>query len=237
MVLQQQLKRIIIMVILPVAMLLTGCQEEFTEVIEPEANSSFIASDTISDLILKVTLKDGSFDNIIDQCSETSIEFPYSVKLKSELIQISSMEDLEELVQEQTQAGNSFRINYPVTVSYSDYSTEILSSRGELQRIQNRYKHRLKDDDIESIDFVYPIGLSLYDIQFQVPESRLVKSDKEMYGILKGKEGAIIEIGYPVALERFDGAIVEVDNNAALTDAIRNSLGTYDENDEVEIDE
>jgi hypothetical protein len=113
----------------------------------------------------------------------------------------------------------------------------VLSNRGELQKIQNRYKHRLKDDDIECIDFVYPVGLSLYDVQFQQPVSRLAGSDKEMHGILTGKKDVIVEFSYPLVLVYFDGTTVEVNDNAALESAIVASMGTCDENDEVESDE
>lgn len=218
-------------------LLLTGCQEDFFQVTEPDETIAFKSNDTIGDLVLKVTLKDGSFDNFIDKCSETSVEFPYSVQVKNEVVEINTMEDLEAFSQAQSQARQAVKLNYPVTVSFSDYSTAVLSNRGELERLQNRYRHRIKDDDIEAIDFVYPLEINLYDTEFQKPEARLAGDDKEMHGILKGKAERIIEIGYPVVLEKFDGTSVEVNDNAALQRAIQEVMGSYDENDEVEFDD
>ncbi|MDF1572007.1 MAG: hypothetical protein P1P82_10355 [Bacteroidales bacterium] len=226
-----------LVLIVSFGMMLAGCQEEFFEITEPDTTTTFFADDTISDLILKVTLKDGSFDNIIDQCSETSIDFPYMVKVRNEIIQIDSGEDIEMLAQQHLQVRKNLRINFPVTVTFSDYTTSVLNNRGELQQIQNRYRHRLKDDDIECIDFVYPVAISLYDTQYQKQESKWAGSDKEMHGIVKGKKEVIIEIGYPVVLEKADGITIEVTNNAELENAIIQSMGTCDENDEVEFDD
>lgn len=237
MVLHQQMNILKLVLIAFFGMLLAGCQEEFFEITEPDTTTTFTANDTVADLILKVTLKDGSFDNIIDQCSETSIDFPYSVKVRNEVIEVNSGEDIEMLTEQYFQARKNLRINFPVTISFSDYSTLVLSNRGELQQIQNRYRHRLKDDDIECIDFVYPVSLSLYDPQFQKQEYRQAGNDKAMHGILKSKKETIIEIEYPVVLEKADGSTIEVKNNAALQSAILQAMGSCEENDEVEIDE
>lgn len=235
MVLNQQkvIWRLILAV--PFLLVMSGCQEDYIEIKEPDATTSFSVADTIGDLILKVTLKDGSYDNIIDMCSETTIEYPYTVRLKNEVVEISDREDIDALLQEQPQERNSIRIEFPVTVSFSDYSTQVISNRGELQKIQNQYKHRLKDDDIESIDFVYPVELNLYDTQYQKPESRLAGNDKQLHGLLQGKAGRIYEIAYPVTLEKFDGTKMEVKDNPALQQAILESQDSYDENDEVEL--
>ncbi len=220
-----------------VAGCLSGCQEEFVVITEPDKESAFTQSDTIADLILKVTLKDGSFDNVIDKCSEINIEFPYSVRVRNNIIDIHSPEELDSLQQALHQNSKSIQIVFPVTVSFSDYSTMVLSNRGELMRIQNRYIHRKYDDDIECIDFIYPIEMDLYDTLFQKQEYRHVRNDKAFHGILKGKKDFIFEIEYPVLMEISDSVIVEVNNNSELKHAIRNSIGTCDENDEVEVEE
>lgn len=225
------------LLILMVAGFLTGCQEEFFEITEPDTDTAFASSDSIAGLILKVTLKDGSFDNMIDKCSEINIEFPYSVRVRNEIIEIQSPEELEALQEQLQQNSKSIKIVYPVTVSFSDYSTMVVSNNGELMRIQNRYVHRKYDDDIECVDFKYPIDLDLYDTLFQRQEFRHVRNDKAFHGILKGKKDFIFEIEYPVLMDISDSVTVEVNNNSELKHAIQNSIGTCDENDEVEFEE
>jgi len=232
----QHTKIVRLLLILMVAGFLTGCQEEFIEITEPNADTAFASSDSIAGLILKVTLKDGSFDNMIDKCSEINIEFPYSVRVRNEIIEIQSPEEIEALHEQLKQNSKSIKIVFPVTVSFSDYSTMVVSNNGELMRLQNRYIHRKYDDDIECIDFIYPIEMDLYDTLFQKQEYRHVRNDKAFHGILKGKKDFIFEIEYPVSLEISDSTTIEVTNNSELKHAIRNSIGTCDENDEVELE-
>ena len=225
------------LLILLVAGFITGCQEEFFEITEPDTETSFASSDSIAGLILKVTLKDGSFDNIIDKCSEINIEFPYSVRVRNKIIEIQSPEELQALHEQLQQNSKSIKIVFPVTVSFSDYSTMVISNKGELMQIQNRYIHRKYDEDIECIDFIYPLEVDLYDTLFQKQEFRHVRNDKAFHGILKGKKDFIFEIEYPVLMEISDSLTVEVNNNSELKHAIQNSIGTCDENDEVEIED
>ena len=64
---------------LALSIMFISCQEEYVDIEEPDKSITISADDHIADLIFKVVLKDGSFDNIIDRCSEISIKFPYSV--------------------------------------------------------------------------------------------------------------------------------------------------------------
>ena len=221
--------------ILSVVMLVTSCQEGYEIVNEPDENTAFSSNDSIADLILKVSLKDGSFDNLIDNCSAISIRFPYTVQVRSELISLSSIEDLENFKQEYSHLRNAINIQYPVTATLSDYSVTVLSNKGDLQRIQNQYNNHIEDDDIECIDFIYPLELNLYDTDFQKPDFIRVMNDRELHGILKTMNDLIIEISYPILMEIADGTRVSVQNNKELENEIRNAMGTCDEGDEIEI--
>ncbi|MFW5820943.1 MAG: hypothetical protein ACOCWA_06615 [Bacteroidota bacterium] len=231
---QHQIKIMKISMVFMVAMLFAGCQEEYIEIIEPDKNAAFAAGDTLSDLILKVTLKDGSFDNFIDNCSAISIKFPYSVKIRSENISIASMEDIENLAEEYSEFRNPILINYPVTIIHSDYTESVLSNRGELRKIQNQCNTGIEDEDIECIDFVYPIELSIYNKEFQKPDFVIAGNDKEFHGILKNAKDLIVEIAYPLNIELWDGTIISIQNNKELKDEIMSVMGSCDEDDEVE---
>lgn len=235
MVLQQPLKIIKILWFLFLVILLAGCQEEYIEITEPDKNIAFSASDTLADLILKVTLKDGSFDNIIDNCSEISIIFPYSVQIRNEIITISSRDDIESFKQEYFPIRGTILVKYPVRISFSDYSEKVLSNRGELQKIHNQYNTGIEDDDIECIDFIYPIELSVYNTEFQKPDFIIAGNDKDLHGVLKNMDDLIIEISYPIPVEISDGTRINIQNNKELENEIMNAMGSCDEEDEVDI--
>ena len=234
MVSMQQTKLMKIFILFFVVMLFARCQEEYIQISDLDKSVAFTANDTIADLIMRVTLKDGSFDNIIDKCNEVSIKFPYSVKIKNEIITVTSAEDVEYIRQEYFQFINAITIKYPVTVVFSDYSESVLSNQGELQKIKNQYNTNLEDDDIECIDFIYPLEVNLYNAEFQKPDFVVVGDDKDLHGILKNMKDMIVEVGYPIQVELFDGTMVNISNNLELKNEIMNVMGSCDEGDEVE---
>lgn len=209
-------------------MLFYGCQEEYLQVTEPDNSATFSSGDTIAGLILKVTMKDGSFDDIIDNCSGISINFPYEVRIRNEKITINSQEDIEHIKQAYAQFKNAIKIQFPVTVTFSDYSETVLKNRGELQKIQNQYQKDQDGASIKCIDFVYPIDINLYDIQYQKPEFFSVETDKKLHSLLKNRNDILFEIGYPLFVELFDGTVLKVENNLELQTEITDALGICD---------
>ncbi len=214
-------------------MLFVGCQEEYIKITEPEKSTSFTANDSIAELILRVTMKDGSFDNFLDECSAISIKFPYSVQIRNEVITITSREDIEDLEEEYLFFRGSIRFNYPVTVIFSDYSESVISNRGEFQSIQNQFNNEYDEvEDIECIDFVYPIELSIINTEFQKPRVVIAGSDKDFHGILKKANDLIVKITYPVSVELWDESRINIHSNKGLENEILNAIGKCDDDDD-----
>lgn len=235
MIKQHQIQIMKVIMALMLMMLFVGCQEEYIEITEPDKDTSFTANDTLAELILRVTMKDGSFDNFLDECSAISIKFPYSVQIRNELITITSREDIEDLEEEYLSFRGYIRFNYPVTVIFSDYSESVISNRGELQSIQNQFINEYdedEDEDIECIDFVYPIELSIYNTEFQKPDFVIADSDKDFHGILKKANDLIVEITYPISVELWDESMINIHNNKELENEILNATGKCDDDDD-----
>ena len=214
-------------------MLFYGCQEEYIQITEPDKSAVFSTEDTIAGLILKVTLKDGSFDDIIDKCSGISINFPYEVRIRNEKITVNSQEDIEQIKQTYAQFINAINIQFPVTITLSDYSELTLTNRGDLQKILKEYDKK-KEGRIKCIDFIYPFDVYLYNTEFQKPEYASIRNDKKLHGLLKHKNGILIEIDYPISVELFDGTALTIGNNQELKTKITDAIETCDDPDEEE---
>ncbi len=232
--LQKHMKIKQIFMVLFVFSLFISCQEEYIDISEPDKNVAISFSDTLVDLILRVTLNDGSFDNIIDGCSEISIQYPYSVRIRNEVIEINSLEDIERIKQEYQQFINAIIIQFPVTVIFSDYSEAILDNQGELKKIQKQFNKNEKGDAIECLDFIYPVDLSLFNTKYQKSDFIRAGKDKDLHGIFKNINDKIIEIDFPVDVELADGTIININNNQELKNEILNAIGNCDEDDEME---
>lgn len=223
--------------LIPAMMLFISCQKEYVDINEPDKRTAITQNDVIVDLILKVVLKDGSHDNIIDGCNHISIQYPYSIRVREEVINIQSQEDLEAFSLKYFLDRNDIVIVYPITVVYSDFTESVLNDANELQALQVRYNSNLNDDDIECLDFVYPVEIDLYDTEFQKHDFVIARSDRGLYNLFSNLNGFIAEINYPVHAELKDGDTLTILNNSSLKYEITNAIGSCEENDKVEFDD
>ncbi len=215
--------------------LFAGCQKEYLEVSEPDNDATITATDSVAGLVLKIALKDGSFDNIIDRCSEISINFPYSVRIKNEVLEVSSSEDVQNIKLEYFDLRNEFNLEYPVTVTFSDYTETVLSNKGELRQIQNQHNTTVYDDDIECIDFIYPFEASVYNTQYQKYDQIEIEDDMELYDVFNKINDLVIELKYPIEVKNLGGIITTINNNKELEKKIREEVKAgCDEEDETE---
>jgi len=219
---------------LGLVLLCISCQKEHVEINEPDKRTAITANDIVAGLILKVALKDGSYDNIIDRCSEISIQFPYSIHVRNEIIEITSVEDIETMKLEYFQFRNSIHIIYPVTVIYSDYSESILNNTGDLRKIQNQYQSKDGDADIECIDFIYPIEITLYNTSYQKTDLWIIKNDKDLHALFRDIQDQIVSIKYPIQLKTSDGNRITINDNVELEREISKFENTCDEGDNEE---
>jgi len=219
---------------LMLVLLFISCQKEHFEINEPDKHTAITANDNVVALILRVALKDGSYDNFIDRCSEISVPFPYSISIKDEQVEINSTEDIETLKLDYFQFRNSIHLIYPVTVIYSDYSESILTNTGDLRKIQNQYNSKEGDADIECIDFNYPIEIHMYNTNYQKSDSRTIKSDKELYEVFYDINERIVTIQYPIQLKTPDGNTITINDNTELEREISKFENSCNEEDEEE---
>jgi len=231
-----KLQQLLLMVI--VSLIVTiGCQNEYTDIVEPDKATTISADDKVAALVLKITLKDGSFDNIIDKCSEVSINYPYSIRIEDELFNISSIVDIESIKQDYFHLRDEIEIIYPITVTFSDNSELLLSNEDELEEIKEYHNSSLDDEDIECVDFVYPIELSLYNDVTQNIEVVVIDNDLEMHSVFINIEDLLIDISFPIELETLDGQRISISDNHQLEATIDNVEGGCDEDDEVDFED
>ena len=213
---------------------LVSCQKEFTDIREPDKGVTISPDDAVAELILNVVLRDGSFDNMIDRCNEISINFPYSIQIGDQPYTIDSREDIDVITLDHFYERDDIEIIYPVSISYSDYTEEMLSDPDELELIQERYNSELSDDDNECLDFVFPIEIALYDAVKQTTDVLTADNDLEMYGIFSNMDDLLVEIEFPIELASISGDRTTIQDNFQLEDEIRQFDGSCDEEDDVE---
>ncbi|MEM9363936.1 MAG: hypothetical protein AAGA43_14950 [Bacteroidota bacterium] len=217
------------------ALLFTACQEEFEEV-GGDTQETISANSNTAILIENTTSNDGSFDNIVDGASCLAIKFPYTVEVNGIQITIDSREDLhtiEEIFDELDTDNDILDIIFPITITFGDFSELVIENFEQLRELAAQCTEGGGDDDIECIDFVYPITLFTFDIDEQQTGEVTVSSDMELRRFFAGLEdNELVSIQFPLTLKKFDGSEIVVNTNAELAAALERAKDECDEDDD-----
>ncbi len=219
-----------------IAVLLMGaCQEEF-EVVGNEEEETLGANSTTANLIINTAANDGSFDNIVDGASCFAVNFPYTVEVNGLEITIDSIEDLE-LIEEIFDSiefdDDILEIIFPITITLADYSEIVVENAEQLRELAADCIEGGDDDDIECIDFVYPLTFFTFDVDNQQTGTVVVNNDEELRQFLDDREDdELISLQYPVSLIKADGTTITVDSNAQLAMALEAAREECDEDDD-----
>ena len=219
-------------------LLFTSCQDEVTEITAPEESEALTASSELTDLMFSTSIMDGSFDNIIDSASCTSVELPVTVIVNGLEIIIDSEEDfevIEAIFDEFDDDEDELDFIFPITIILSDHEEIVIENHDALETlIEECGEEDEEDDDIECIDFHYPISFSIFDTDFQIIDVITIENDRQLHRFLKRvkKAEVIASLNFPITLEYADGTTVEVNDNEELARTIKEAKTSCDEDDD-----
>ncbi|GAA4236116.1 hypothetical protein GCM10022291_19740 [Postechiella marina] len=215
-----------------------SCQEEKIEITEPVESESLAPDAMLTTLISSTSKKDGSKDNIIDQASCLSVELPVTVIIKDIDIIINSEEDfklIESIYDEFEDDEDTLDIIFPITIILSNHEEVVISNSQALDDlVAGCHDENEEDDDIECIDFQYPISFAIYNPDFQVINTITIENDRALYRFIKRvrNEEVFASLNFPVTMKLADGSLVEVNNNNALENVINEAKDNCDEDDD-----
>ncbi len=222
--------------LLAIALFFSACQSDSDDDGVIDNDTTLAANSATAKLIEQTASNDGSFDNIVDGSSCFDIRFPYTVSINEIEITINSEKDLrfiEQLFDAVDGDDDILDIIFPITVILADYSEVTLNGIDDLRELAAQCVEGGDDDDIECIDFVYPITLFTFDTNSQQTGSITVDSDRELRRFFAGLgPNDLIGIDFPIAFELYDGTKVTVDSYTELADAIERVKNACDEDDD-----
>ncbi|WP_157831448.1 hypothetical protein [Confluentibacter flavum] len=219
-------------------LLFTSCQDEVTEITPPSEAEALTANSELTTFIGATAKMDGSKDNIIDKANCLSVELPVTVIANGLEITVDSPEDykvIKAIFNEFDDDDDNLEIIFPITVILSDYTEVTIENRDALENLAKDCQgENEEDDDIECIDFKYPISFSVYNTQFQIIDVVTIESDRQLYLFIKRvKQGEVFaSLNFPITMMLADGSTIEVNNNLELQNTIRDAKDTCDEDDD-----
>lgn len=227
--------RIHIIISLMLLLVSYSCREELS-IYETENNQPGLESNSnAAGLMQRVSLKDGSIDNIIDNSSSISVKLPVTVVANGITVHVNTEDDLatiERIFNEFNDDDDELTITFPITVILSDFSEVLIRDEDEFEEIIEEHDSEL-DDDIECIDFVYPIKVSTFDVITEQLETLTINDDETMFNFLDDiDDDDIINIEFPISMILSDGTPVTIANLNEMETAIDNAQETCDEDDD-----
>lgn len=230
------LKYSVYVILLTMTFVFTSCEEEFEEIEFGDRQETLSADSTIARLISQTASNDGSYDNLVDGASCFEVKFPYTVVVNGVEVTIDSREDLhliEEIFDALDNDADILEILFPITITLADFTEITINGLEDLRELAEACIENGDDEDIECVDFVYPITLFAYDGNNERTDTVVVESDRELRRFFANLDAdAIVGIDYPVTLELFDGTTKTVHTNAELADALERAKNRCDEDDD-----
>ena len=219
-------------------LMFTSCQDEVTEITQPDESEALAPASELTSLMLSTSSLDGSADNIIDNASCTAVKLPITVSVNGLEIRIDSKEDfkvIEAVFNEFEDDEDNLDIVFPITIILSNHDEIVIENRDGLEElIKDCRGENEEDDDIECIDFYYPISFSVFNTDFQIIDVVTIENDRQLYRFLKRVRNNefIASLNFPITLEYADGTTVEVNNNQELARTIKEAKDACDEDDD-----
>jgi hypothetical protein len=214
----------------------TSCQDEIIEETSFNEQELITASSPLASLMQSTSARDGRVDNILDNANCLSVNLPVTVIVNGITITINTLHDLElieAIFEEFENDDDILELLFPITIVLNDHEEIVINNQDELNAFVDQCTDD-SDDDIECIDFLYPISFSIYDTSFQIIETVVIENDRELHEFLERLEhndsGALlVSLDFPVTMVYANGETVEVHNNQELSRVLNDAQENCDD--------
>lgn len=196
---------------------LNSCQVESLTIEQEAEELSFLQDFILTGLIKSVSSHDGSFDDIIDNASCYSINFPYQIELNGKVKNITSIADINDIKEE-----DEVLPIFPITISRATYDEVSLNSIDDfVLNQQNCANGLLYNDRITCVDFTYPIEVGVFNENSNDFDFISLEHDKDTFTTIESfLDNTLASIRFPIYLID-DNNSTEIRSNEQLKEAIR----------------
>ncbi|MDG5492112.1 hypothetical protein [Psychroserpens sp. SPM9] len=227
----------IFVLLVSLVFLLTSCRKEDIEIIETPPEDLITLNSTVANLIQRTATNDGSNDNILDLANCFNIELPVTVTANSIEVIIYDEDDydlVEAIFDQDDDDMDTLVISYPITIILSDYSAISINNATELNTyVMTCNGENVADDDIECIDFVYPISASVFNPNNELISTEIFSNDSELYSfIVNITDSDIVSINFPISVVLSNGSQQQINSLVELQNTIENVQDDCDEDDD-----
>lgn len=216
---------------------LISCRTEDDLSIDPPEGANIEADSQLAILMQNVALNDGSLDDIIDSANCLEILLPLNVEIDGITYIIDNegdYNDIEDVIDNANLDNDDLVISFPITVILPNFSTVQVSTDEELEDLGATCLGAFEDDDdIECIDFDYPVTASAFDITNELITTIVISSDVELFEFVNSISNfSAVTLNFPITVILDDVVFQDVNSFSELTEAIISANENCDEDDD-----
>jgi hypothetical protein len=217
------LKKIAFLFLLPIAIL--GCMKEIdlTEGENPNTNN---ANSETTNYYKRIGMYDGSFDDLIDNISCSSVKLPVSLLANNIPLTITSAADYQLVL-------NIFNLspidtdtivfNFPITIINQDYSQTSVTSQEQLNNLAAVCNQAI--GAITCVDIGYPIKISLYNTTTEQTTIISIVNDRDLFNFMANLSiNEIYSVQYPINVTTVGNVNISVSGDSQLKSIINDCL-------------
>jgi len=198
----------------------TGCYEDDSQLIQSE-NTSHNTSE-ISTMLKSVTANDTSFDNLVDNSSCISIDFPYQVLINEQAVTINNISDLQQISPEE-----EIDIIYPINTVFFNYDSHQADNRSDFNLIKDTCNDNLNLTFNTCIDIHYPITIKEYNDITESFDTFRLNSNKELFLHIETlHDNDVFEIEFPIFISKLRNETIKVESNEDFQELFYSTLNT-----------
>ena len=213
-----------------VLVLFSSCQDSIPETIEEDEVAQLNANSNMANLLSRTSFKDGSKDNIIDKANNITIVLPITVIVNGIEINVSTEDDfqlIENAIEAFSDDDDIVNIVFPIDIILTDFTQVTVSNQTEFDDYVSESTNENEfDDDIECIDFMYPITFEALEVNAAIGTTIVITNDEELY-----------DFNFPITLITFDGMEITVNNLEQLESTIDDNIDSCDEDDDFDFND
>lgn len=219
-----------------------SCRTEETELIETPPEEVLTANSSVANLVQKTSTNDGSNDNIIDYANCFNIKLPITTTANGIEIQINSEDDyqkVEHVFDDSDDDLDTLIIRYPIVIIFDNFTEITINNFNELLFYASKCNGENEmDDDIECLDFNYPITAFSYNSNNEIIDNITISSDSDLYTFIKDlNQFDLVTINFPITISLLDGTEIIVNNLTELENIIKDYEDYCDEDDDFDFND
>lgn len=216
---------------------LSSCRDAEIIDVDGSGDQALKANSEVATLMQRTSKNDGSNDNILDNANCFNLKFPVTVIANGQMITVTNEDDLdkvEDIFDALDDDTDEIMLNFPITIILSDFTEVIINNEDELDKYlddcqgENEY-----DDDIECLDFVYPISGVVFNTDTELTTNITINNDMEMYFFIEDlDDDDVVSINFPISVILADGTTVNIASLSDLEIVIEGAEDDCDEDDD-----